>query len=127
MKDELTGTDVRRMAKGYWDSYFEWRFIPKVKNLLGAAALFAVLAAIMLAIAYPPTDAAVVETVSFYPARIAILLILGSISLACLLIGIYIHSGAKAEFLDQMVDLWEQGERTLPRTEQVKAFVDGIR
>ena len=31
---ELTGTDVRQLAKGYWDSHFFWRTHPKAKAVM---------------------------------------------------------------------------------------------
>lgn len=114
MEDKLTGTDIRMMAKGYWERYFEWRFHPKAKWLLAAAALFFGLL-LVVAAATP----AVVSSALYILA-----LVLGILAFGSLTAAFYVYGSAKKEFLDSVVDVWEKGEHSLPREAAVAEFVN---
>lgn len=116
MKEDLTGTDITMMAKGYWEQHFRWRFHPGARMWLMGAALLAVLTAIaaIVSASVEGPDIGPVGTM----ALVLLLLVMGLFMVAA-----WYYARAKEEFLIWVTTNWEKGDRTLPRTEWVEAFI----
>jgi hypothetical protein len=121
MIEHLTGTDIRMLAKGYWERCFEWRPHPKTVMPLGVGIiLLGVLALLIFTTApgsgpNPPLGTAII---------VLVLLVA-----AALLYGFYIYAGEKTAYLNKVVTAWETSETKtrdlLPSEQSVRDFVSG--
>lgn len=113
---ELTGTDVKWLAKGYWDHYFVWRTHPKAKLaaiISGAAAVLFVILLLISAELYPMGVSAMLST----PALLAVL-----VCGLSLLWTVFIWLKEREAFLDYAQRAWEE-QKLLPNRDVVIAFV----
>ena len=123
MKDQLISTDIRFIAKGYFERYFFYRFYPKVK-LPWITALITFLAGIALIL----TDYLMQlpnEVTTAHPASpvdwIAIALIFTAMIL--FLKGLQDYQSDKADFINLCVDKWEREDKTIPSLETLKEYL----
>jgi phosphoglycerol transferase MdoB-like AlkP superfamily enzyme len=118
-EDVLTGTNMRMLAKGYWDKYFEWRLFPgSYKWYIGTIVALA-LALILLgltATAYGYTEPVPAIFGTF-------ILIFVAVAGIFVFLNLYQYRAAKEDFVDNWVTRWEKGDHSeLPSINSVIDF-----
>jgi len=117
---ELTGTDIRWIAKGYWEKYFVWRIHPKVKTPLAVAVLLGVLFFIT----------AIASSASVAPGEQAPIGVILPVALTGIFLVIAIfwslntYCGCRDEFIDRAVQQWEKGSHEIPDYDSILKHLD---
>jgi hypothetical protein len=115
----LASTDVRWIARGYWDKYFDWRIYPGVRRMLVAAVV-----AFVLLVALAVASGAYGGMESVPPAYLTVMFVLGIICVALLVLTGMRMRRDKEDFIDSCVSRWESGKHELPSFDSVIQFVD---
>ena len=114
MRRELNGTDVKMLAKGYWEHYFNWRLHPKVKApFFTAAATLGVIVVLLAASIGPDPMPQGIRTLGM------LLFVAFAISA---LWTVFVSLRERDHFLDAAQDIWE-AEEELPDREMVAYFL----
>lgn len=109
---QITGTDIRWVAKGYWEKYFAYRMYPG-SLLQFASAIGSFIILIIMAIASNAFD----EHVPLAYSIIMFLLFVAAAGLA--IWGVIRYSRAKEEFIDNCANEWEHGKLIVPNFDAV--------
>ena len=127
MKEQITITHIKWIARGYWERYFNWRIYPKSKlPLLLSAILFITLIAVAILTPTPadvPVDVEQSSTVAYSPAMATIVIVLAVLTVAALAIGLVRYYQNKDDFINSIATQWEQGDTQLPNTETVIKYL----
>jgi len=124
MKNRITSTDVKYIAKGCWENYFQSRFHPKTKTAL-LIAIMTITIGIALAIGTAIDSAnASVESSG--------LSAVDYLGMGLLIIGLGFFCKAmldyyaeKQSFIDSTVAKWENGDESLPDNNELIKFITG--
>lgn len=133
MREQLTGTDIRYIAKGYWKHHFRWGFHPQAKaSLLTALITFLAGLAVLggyLVDQYSAPSAATNSTpqvaTSAGPSAISfVAMALILIAAGFFLKGVWTIDREQDKFLDSVTAKWESGDKSLPDTNTVTQFLE---
>lgn len=132
MKEQLTGTDIRYIAQGYWRHTFNWGFHPRVKTP-AVIALVSFLAGIAAVIGdlidnpliAPMTGNSTATTVVPHTPSAAIFVAVALVLVAAgfFVKAMYVADPEKAKFLDSVTTRWESGDKSIPDAETVTKFL----
>ncbi len=111
----LNSTDIKWIAKGYWDRYFNYRFYAASKLPFALAMVFFIA---MIAVA-ESTDS-MLDAASG-PATAMI--VLGTATIIAVFAGIYTYARSRHEFINERSEMWDQGDRQLPDTKSVVDYI----
>lgn len=112
---EITGTDVRWLARGYWDNHFSWRVHPRTRTaaVVAGAALALFLLLMTMTWGLDPGEAS--------PALAAPLFLCFVVFVSAIVWLTFIMIGEREKFMDTAQQRWEQ-EHVLPDRASVEAF-----
>ena len=111
---ELTGTDAKWIAKGYWDNHFTWKVHPKARTALIIAGV-AIALVIALGIASWGTNPTPDTLSAFAFSAFATFMVSA-------LWAVFIHLRERDAFLDIAQQQWEAG-KVLPDRDTVRDFI----
>jgi len=131
MKDRVTGTDIRYIARGYWRHAFKWGFHPRVRTpwITALVSLVAGLAVIIANAMDNPVARSVAgnsTAVAAAGSPSAITFVGGGLILAAAIFFIYgicVADSEEERFLDSVTSRWEDGDRHLPSPDTVTEFL----
>lgn len=115
---DLNGTDVRMLAKGYWDNYFNWRIHPraKVPAIMTGAAM--VLLVILAAVSWGVEGS--------NPTLAGFLLVSGVTFMVSALWTAFASLRERDHFLDAVQHLWETSKAVPDRTTVTDYVITGV-
>ena len=111
---ELTGTDAKWIAKGYWDNHFTWKVHPKARTALIVAGV-ALALVVVLAVASWGTDPMPSTLRAFAFSAFVVFM-------ASALWAVFVHLRERDTFLDLAQQQWETG-KVLPDRDTVRDFI----
>ncbi len=115
---DLNGTDVKMLAKGYWDNYFNWRIHPRAKLALIVAGVTIALLVVMLvsAMGMDPMPVAL---------RVLSLLTFVAFTISALWT-VFVSLRERDHFLDGVQHLWETSKAVPDRTTVIDFVITGV-
>ena len=123
MKKSLTSTQVKWIAEGCWNHYFNCRFHPKVKRTyLIAFITFVSGLAVAIGIALDSTRAIGTSTAPSAVVFVAMALVL--VGAGFLFKGFWVSQAEKNKFIDVVVGQFEKGNTAIPDAEAVQKFIE---
>jgi len=132
MHSELTGTDIRYIAKGYWRHKFKWGFHPRVKlSMIIALVTFVAGIAVVVGdfVDTPTTTSTATNSTievmasSSPSAVIFVAMALVLVALGFFLRGMYVLESEEDKFLDSVTAHWEAGDKSIPSAKTVAEFL----
>jgi hypothetical protein len=132
MKDQLTGTDIRYIARGHWRRGFKWGFHHKVKTpmVISLVTFIAGLAVLIgdaidnygaPSVARNSTTEIITAGTHSAVGFVAIALVL--VAAGFFIRAMYISESEEDKFLDSITAAWESGDHSIPNTDTVAKFL----